>query len=74
MNREMVKKFMKISSIMVLFILVISLAAQAMLLVDINVTENSLTNYEPNVSFGGGSSFMWEDEFLDESRIDVEKS
>lgn len=74
MNREMVKKFMKISSIMVLFILVISLATQAMLLVDINVTENSLTNYEPNVSFDGGSSFMWEDEFLDESRIDVEKS
>jgi hypothetical protein len=49
MNREMVKKFMKISSIMVLFILVISLVTQAMLLVDINVTENSLTNYEPNV-------------------------
>ena len=74
MKRERVKKFMKISSIMILFIIVISIAAQAVILVDINLKETSFAILEPNVSLNGGSSFMWEDEFLDESKIDVEKS
>ena len=42
-----------------------------------NITSNNINNSENDELFtlsSGGSSFIWEDDFFDESKIDVEKS
>ena len=68
------RNILKTTAILVLVVLVVSSAVHAMVLTNINRTETCSTNEEPVVTLGGGSLFSWEDDFLDESRIDVEKS
>ena len=62
-------KIVRIAAMLILIVFVVSSAAQAVLITATNQTEKSVA-----VNMLSGTSFIWEDDFLDESGIDIQKS
>ncbi len=62
-------KIVRIAAMLILIVFVVSSAAQAVLINATNQTEKTVA-----VNMYSGTSFAWEDDFLDESGIDIQKS
>lgn len=65
---------LKIAVVAILFLFIGASAVQAVVLVNPEKIRDSSTNNEQIEALDGGSTFTWEDDFLDWSKIDTDKS